>query len=117
MSWAYRVRPVSVLAPVLKPEVLEIGHQTPVPHCHLLADFNCFEHRAVYKAKAYKTSRSKKQHKIRITALMVATAAASLFPTPMNTSTLTRSPDGHPWVSAVLCPGGRVRRATGARRS
>jgi hypothetical protein len=59
------------------------------------------------KAKAYKaSSRHKKQHKKRVTALMVATAAAvitrhmapSLFPTPMNTSTLT----GMGWLRELL---------------
>ena len=59
------------------------------------------------KAKAYKASlHSKKQHKKRATALMAATAAAvitrhlapSLFPTPMNTSTLT----GMGWLRELL---------------
>ena len=59
------------------------------------------------KAKAYKASLChKKQHKKQVTALMVATAAAvithhmapSLFPTPMNTSTLT----GMGWLRELL---------------
>ena len=59
------------------------------------------------KVKAYKASlSSKKQHKKWATALVVATAAAvithhmapSLFPTPMNTSTLT----GLGWLRELL---------------
>ena len=86
--------------------------------CHISA---FFEHSAVspsdpfiimvsttsQKAKAYKASLfSKKQHKKRVAALMAATAAAvithhmapSLFPTPMNTSTLT----GMGWLRELL---------------
>jgi hypothetical protein len=59
------------------------------------------------KAKVYKVSLcSKKKHKKQVTALMVAIAAAvithhitpSLFPTPINTSTLT----GMGWLRELL---------------